>query len=146
MCKRQYFVDASHLLLWSTYPQKPYFIRHFPSFAYNNILVSMMKVVNSSYSWRISAKELLSCNANLGSLVLNPLSLLVILFSRLATRVTMYCDDEKDRLLMLKMASCGIFQQKSAIRRGVSFDWKLPQIVITKILQQYFVLFGIDSR
>ena len=35
--------------------------------------------------------------------------------SLLATRVTMYWDDEKDRVLMRKMALCGIFQHKSAI-------------------------------
>ena len=60
---------------------KTIFFSQFPGFAYSNILNSMAKDVNSSYSSRISAKELHSYNANLTFSSFKSRSYLVILFS-----------------------------------------------------------------
>ena len=75
------FFDASHLLLWSVHSLKPYFFNQFPGFAHNNILISMMKDLCSSYLCAFQQRTYFPTMQIYGSPVLNPLSSLVKLIS-----------------------------------------------------------------
>ena len=60
--KRQQFAEASQLLLSSAYFLKPYFFSQFPGFAYNVILVSMMKDVFWGFFFYNNDDDILQTN------------------------------------------------------------------------------------